>query len=229
LLERGEMLAARKWLAERWNWSEMTVRWFLDKLESESMIARKSNHSDSRLHGRSVGIVSVCNYERYQTRRDLEHLLGNPLGNHSTTTQQPHPYKETIHTENSASAHEFPEGDFVKVNGEAIYVSLMGKRLKFEYGSIDQWAALNLCPQDKARQIVEAEARGWVADQQWPQTPSRWLQKQIQNWRVHKAIAETRIENAGKAYAGRGGYRKSRDVNEMTAAEYEAYLERGNV
>jgi hypothetical protein len=95
LLERGEMLAARKWLAERWNWTEKTVRWFIDRLDEQRMISHKSGHSDDRLHGRSVGVISVCNYDKYQTRRDLEFLLNGQSNGHSTATQRPHPYKET--------------------------------------------------------------------------------------------------------------------------------------
>lgn len=105
LLKRGELQGARKWLAERWNWTEMTVRGFLDRLVGDQMISKNNSHSDGRLHGRSIGIISIENYDIYQVASDLDQLLRDgqtttqqPLGNHLATTQQPESNKENKDT-----------------------------------------------------------------------------------------------------------------------------------
>jgi hypothetical protein len=217
LIERGQLIGAGAWLAQRWGWTRDKVRWFLKKLEAEHMITvsspseKKSETNQNRTQSNTqkrahyANIITLCNYNLYQTLRELDAHLSTLSDTQSTPNQHPHHNKGT-NTQTGARTHEedWPAGDFVKVNGAAIYVSLLGKRLKFEYAAIDQWAALGMCKSDTARQIVEAEARGWVADQKWPDTPSRWLQKQIGNWRVHKAVAETRIENEKKRGEPRG-------------------------
>jgi len=88
-LERGELMGARSWFAERWNWTEKAVRKFLEALEDDMMIRRFWGHNDDRLHGRSTGIISVCNYNKYQIERDLEELLGDQSTGHSGATQGP--------------------------------------------------------------------------------------------------------------------------------------------
>lgn len=244
LVERGQLLGAGAWLAERWGWTRDKVRWFLKKLESEGMISVSSpksrtekNLSVNQIHTQSnaqrrahyANVITICNYNVYQTLKELDAYLSTPSNTQSTPNQHPH----LNNTERDIRARTrgqsdvaWPNGDFVHANGEAIYVSLLGKRLKFEYAAIDQWAALGMCKAETARQIVEAEARGWVSDQKWPDLPSRWLQSQISKWRVHKAVAEIRVENERKRGdrrpAGRG-----KSVQEMTAEEYQAYLDKG--
>jgi len=85
-LERGELLGARAWLAKTWNWSENTVKWFLDKLENEAMIKRNPGHEEPPINrqlttnnnhqlnhqpttkrtARFVNVLSICNYDIYQ-------------------------------------------------------------------------------------------------------------------------------------------------------------------
>lgn len=57
-LGRGEVPTSYRRLAEKWQWSVNRVRRFLDVLESEQMIARKTDTG--------FLIVSICNYENFQ-------------------------------------------------------------------------------------------------------------------------------------------------------------------
>ena len=97
LLERGELMAARGWLAQRWNWTEKQVRGFLEKLEAEFMVQpvqRDEKATDSkagqqqgstkvldfvRQKGQQkqnlVKVLSICNYDLYQTAQELNKLL----------------------------------------------------------------------------------------------------------------------------------------------------------
>jgi hypothetical protein len=87
-LEVGQLMGARRYLSDRWNWSEKTVRGYLDTLESEGMIERST---PDRIGGPSVAprwpseqassekgqqkgqqrtnkssVISICNYSKYQ-------------------------------------------------------------------------------------------------------------------------------------------------------------------
>jgi hypothetical protein len=74
VLERGELLGARAWLAKVWNWNENTVRGFLDKLEVEMMIDRKSHQSNpqsgNQTNGQKIAhftnVLIIRNYSIYQ-------------------------------------------------------------------------------------------------------------------------------------------------------------------
>ena len=61
---RGEIVASLRYLAARWNWKKDKVASFLGLLESDQMIRRESRQSES--------IITICNYERCNQRRDLE-------------------------------------------------------------------------------------------------------------------------------------------------------------
>jgi len=39
----GQLLGAVTWLANRWNWTPKTVRWFLDQLQDDGMITREND------------------------------------------------------------------------------------------------------------------------------------------------------------------------------------------
>lgn len=59
-LQRGQTLAARGYLADRWQWGEKKVRLFLEFLQSENMIEMGQSK------GRFANVVTICNYEKYQ-------------------------------------------------------------------------------------------------------------------------------------------------------------------
>lgn len=90
LLERGELMGARTWLAQRWNWSEKTVRVFLEKLEHAFMVSEvqpkpgqqngpQRGHAPGRPEGQRrhnfVKVISICNYDIYQTANELHQLM----------------------------------------------------------------------------------------------------------------------------------------------------------
>lgn len=101
LLERGQLMASRAWLAERWNWSEKTVRLFLDRLEKDFMLRRERGQQK----GNTVNIVTICNYDIYQTVSELMALTegqpgaseGPPKGQQGAS-QGPESNKETKET-----------------------------------------------------------------------------------------------------------------------------------
>jgi hypothetical protein len=73
-LDVGQLMGSRRWLATRWNWSEKTVRHFLEVLEAEGMISFIHNDRGPIAggYGQTLGnVITVCNYSKYQLYSDL--------------------------------------------------------------------------------------------------------------------------------------------------------------
>jgi hypothetical protein len=73
-LQRGQVLAARGYLAQTWGWGEKQVRNFVHLLEKENMI--KMDQSK----GRFANVVTICNYEKYQTANYEKGQLNGQFG-----------------------------------------------------------------------------------------------------------------------------------------------------
>jgi hypothetical protein len=58
-LDRGQLAVSTRFLAAAWMWSEPRVRRYLDMLENRRMI--------SRVTDAGVTVVTICNYDKYQT------------------------------------------------------------------------------------------------------------------------------------------------------------------
>jgi hypothetical protein len=83
----GQLMGARAFLALRWNWTEKTVRGFLDTLETEGMISRvahsgiKEGQRGATLKSNQCNIVTISNYSKYQFINDaIESYLSTLKG-----------------------------------------------------------------------------------------------------------------------------------------------------
>jgi hypothetical protein len=61
-LERGQIGWSEITMTERWKWSRGKVRRFLKRLSSDGMIEQQAGHLTS--------IITVCNYDSYQSREE---------------------------------------------------------------------------------------------------------------------------------------------------------------
>lgn len=72
IVKRGQFITSMKKLADKWGWSFNTVKKFLNLLENDNMLTRKSDNSKT--------LITIINYEVYQyTEVDYEHDLDRPL------------------------------------------------------------------------------------------------------------------------------------------------------
>lgn len=62
-VERGQLAASLRYMAEKWQWLEPRVRRFLGRLEKEGMIGCVADAG--------VNVVTVCNYEEYQAPTNI--------------------------------------------------------------------------------------------------------------------------------------------------------------
>lgn len=128
ILGPGQTIAGRAFLARRWNWSEKTVRGWLDRLQKELMISLacetlKQGHTQ----GHTPNVLTICNWSKYQI---AEVAAGPPIGwpeGHPGATQGPNYNKgtreqvsESDSARVSASAGEEMAGHGVLVNCETI-------------------------------------------------------------------------------------------------------------
>ena len=60
-LRMGEAVCARSFLSVRWNWSDKTVRAFLQRLIDHGMVLKSRDEK-----GQKANRLSVCNYSQYQ-------------------------------------------------------------------------------------------------------------------------------------------------------------------
>jgi len=57
-LQRGQVAASLRFLADKWQWSEPRVRRFLKRLKSDAMIDAATDAG--------ITVITVCNYDKYQ-------------------------------------------------------------------------------------------------------------------------------------------------------------------
>jgi hypothetical protein len=62
-VQRGQLAASVRFLAEAWGWSKSRVERFLGRLTNEQMIGTHA--------GTGVTIITICNYDKYQAGPDI--------------------------------------------------------------------------------------------------------------------------------------------------------------
>lgn len=82
-LKRGQVLAGRAFLAERWGWGEKQVRIFLDLLASENMVEKGQSN------GHFANVITICNYEKYQSPDKAEQPDEGPEQGQSAASAGP--------------------------------------------------------------------------------------------------------------------------------------------
>jgi hypothetical protein len=106
-LEIGQLVAARSYLAIRWNWSEQTVRTFLAHLVKAGIIVinQLSVQRPGASKKTAANAITLCNYEKYQAYSEAvtayvaslkapdiqpaKYETDQPANNQLTTSQQP--------------------------------------------------------------------------------------------------------------------------------------------
>jgi hypothetical protein len=82
-LERGQLLGGSEHLAKTFGWSRQRVRTFLAKLQREEMIEinQRSNQRSNQCNGHYANIVTISNYNKYQTGSSKPNQRNNQWSN----------------------------------------------------------------------------------------------------------------------------------------------------
>lgn len=102
-LQRGQLAASTRFLADAWMWSEARVRRYLAKLEDRRMICRDI--------GAGVTVVTLCKYNIYQSR---------PRGGDAEATQPPTHQRRTVDANQKKGERREEDSDASASNAEPI-------------------------------------------------------------------------------------------------------------
>ncbi len=156
-LERGQVLAARHYLADKWQWSEKKVRNFLAFLLSQNMIEMGQSK------GRFANVVTVCNYDKYQTANSEKGQLNGQFGASSGPVEGQTLTRDTTITNSrceSARDGEVAHAHGVFVNCETIRHASFTISLP----SIELATIASGLPQAEIKQVCLAHAMQWAAE-----------------------------------------------------------------
>ena len=99
-LERGQLCASVRQMADAWGWSKSAVDRFLTRLETETMIEREAGH------GRLV--ITICNYEKYQddgnSKRDSSGTPSGTAAGQQRDNKEQDNHKTSVKRERNARA-----------------------------------------------------------------------------------------------------------------------------
>lgn len=93
IVERGSFITSELKLMERWGWSKTKVRTFLNQLQNDGMIIKKSDRKKTTL--------TVCNYDTYQVLENQKRTNEEPLKDQSETDERPK--KDTTNKSNKGN------------------------------------------------------------------------------------------------------------------------------
>lgn len=73
-IERGELSFSQRFLAQKWGWSKSRVDRFIADLRAEGMIETRSKIGATAGHpaGQGQSIITLCNYDKYQSNDEGE-------------------------------------------------------------------------------------------------------------------------------------------------------------
>lgn len=191
-LEPGQLMGGVGFLADRWNWSTETVRWFLRQLQFTLMITRFCATQKASRNTNQVQVLTISNYRNYQ-------LLTHEEPQAKPHAQpQPHPKptpsapQESNNRTTTPTTEDAPVADAVVVNCSAIY----GPGFTLDFAAIDMAAQLGGMPSDKARKLAEIMARDWAANGTKPQAPMAMVRKAISSEVNSGQVQEVRMAKA---------------------------------
>lgn len=133
LIQPGQLMAARSWLAKRWNWSEKKVRWFMQLLVDEGMVTWTNAEAtqapvDPSFTGQRSGgerggergqhrkpparntasVLTLCNYSKYQYNVSQIEKYTEQVNRGQQNGQHPGP--QTDHTLTREQSKQGKEG-----------------------------------------------------------------------------------------------------------------------
>lgn len=227
LLKRGQLLTSERWIEKQFGLHRNTVRRLLQLMVDDGMIALNRDHSASK----AGTIVSLVNYEAYQSTARHCEPDGNPIGTNNGSNKEPieDPNWSTRNEVNEANEVEIPRDRATQnktiqtnsIRGEQIPANWSpdGADLKFAFDKgferleiteianhfKDHW---------KAKSGKDAIKKDWSAA--W----RNWLRKDIE------FRGEPHERRKWNGALGSGGIRQ--DIGSVSTAVRELLFDRGS-
>lgn len=149
-VEKGSFITSELKLMERWGWSKTKVRNFLDLLEKDNMIVKKTDRKKT-----TISIVNYCVYQDSETTK-------KPQKDHEETTRRPQ--KDTNNNDNNENnennniksrkrTQRIYEDDSDEMKLVDFFISEIRKNdPKFKEPNKQKWA-------DEFRKLIELDER----------------------------------------------------------------------
>lgn len=135
-IPRGGIVAAERFLSDRWMWSRTKVRAFIDLLESERMVTRKKDQG--------ISVISLCNYERFNTPKNQEKTTKEPRQDHDKTKEEEDiEDKEVGGASPAARKRPVTETDDEWIAGIEAMDCYKALKIRDELGRAQKWAKTN--------------------------------------------------------------------------------------
>lgn len=187
-LERGEQVASLRYLGKRWGWSKGRVSRFMDALKTRHMAGQRTAQGQT--------IVTLYNYETYNSATDL---FGTPDGtaNETATGQQ---RDKTEESKKERSNNSCPKSDEEAMTLWPIFPSKARTRSSKEavrkayrratnkppinelVAELEKWVACHDWQKDGG-QFVPAAHR-WIKDRRWEESPEPSESQPNNNWAI---------------------------------------------
>lgn len=174
--KRGEVLTSLSKLAESWGVSRDIARHFLNMLESDSMIIRKTTQKYTQ--------IIICNYASYQ---DIP--TTDPQANHNTPTTHPQLTHTNNNNNNDNNINILSKESNGEASGEAPKRTQKGvKRKAFTPPTLEQ--VEQFCKENNLRVNAQKffyhyESNGWMAGRvkmkSWEATLQKWNNSEYDN------------------------------------------------
>ena len=156
-LERGDLCFAQRFMAEKWQWSKSRVDRFLKRLAAENMISSRSKIGATAGHsaGQGQSIITICNYEKYQSPKSQERGNAEPeIG--ATAGQQRGKEEELEEYKKEEKKEVHPRG------GSTEYF-FRGAVIRLNQPDFDRWRETYHAIPDLAAELTSLDA--WLEDQ----------------------------------------------------------------
>jgi hypothetical protein len=210
-IERGQLLGAVSWLANRWNWTPKTVRGFLDKLEGDAMIERFSPGTREELNGPELGkqkgkqasIITVCNYYAYQL---VDYIKGQAPSQSEGTQRASGGQAEGNSTKDNKGTREQGNNTQAQSAPGVLVVNcetISHPNFVIDLQAVFQGAMLIGVPQDEAKAVAEIMAKDWIASNYKPAKPARYVIDELRKIANGKAIQGVRVDRASGKTPGK--------------------------
>lgn len=151
-VKRGELITSIRKLGERWGWSRCKTKTFLDLLERDLMIVKKSDSKKTTL--------SIVNYSDYQDLKDSEKATNKPRLGHEKAALKPR--NDTNNNDNNVNNENNDNNDNKYKENFTTNPLLKSTLLDF----VDMRKRIKAPMTDKAIKILVNKLKGLSADEE---------------------------------------------------------------
>lgn len=147
-LDPGQLMAAHIYLSERWKWTTDKVRYFLQRLQNEAMIARFCSMQNTNRRTNQIQVITICNYGKYQYAPAILHQAPQQAENQASPKPIPSAHQAstnnlTLKHTNNPTQEDLLADASKPVDVEAVEVEPSPRQKENHYDALQAFNAYN--------------------------------------------------------------------------------------